>query len=53
MKEYVITLRRDRGGKISVLTTASSLAQAIKQVCDFEFAPESAVIETKLIRELF
>lgn len=52
MCEYLIVLRHDRG-KIRILTTATSLAQAIKQVCDFEFAPESAVIETKLVRELF
>lgn len=52
MKEFKITLRHD-AGVISIITTASSQEQAVKQVCDYEFAPLSAVISVKQTREFF
>jgi len=52
MKEYIITLRHD-AGQIRILTTASSQEQAVKQVCDYEFAPLSAVISVEQTREFF
>jgi len=52
MQEYIITLRHD-SGKISILTTASSQEQAVKQVCEYEFAPLSAVISVEKTREFF
>lgn len=52
MKEYIITLRHDHG-RIRIMTTASSQEQAVKQVCDCEFAPRSAVIDVEFIREIF
>ena len=52
MKEYIITLRHD-AGQIRILTTASSQEQAVKQVCDYEFAPLSAVISVEMTREFF
>ncbi len=52
MKEFKITLRHD-SGVISIITTASSQEQAVKQVCDYEFAPLSAVISVEQTREFY
>ena len=46
VKKYKVTLKSDKG-KVNITTTASSEKQAIKQVCDIEHAPESAVISVK------
>lgn len=40
---------RHAGGIVEVHTTATSLEQARKQVCEWEGAPESAIIHTALI----
>lgn len=44
MNRYQITLRH-AGGTIYVSSTASSLQRAIEQVCEFEGAPLTAVVE--------
>jgi hypothetical protein len=42
-KEFIVTLRHD-SGTIKIITWASTKAQAIKQVLEYEGAPESAVV---------
>lgn len=49
VKTYKVTLRSS-GGKFNVTTTASSEEQAIKQVCDYQKAPKSAVISVKELK---
>lgn len=46
IKKYVVTLKHDKG-KVKINTTASSKEQAIKQVCNSEKAPESAVVKVE------
>ncbi len=46
---YKVKLKND-DSIINVTTTATSLQQAIKQVCDYENAPLKSVIEAKLIK---
>lgn len=44
LRRYRVTLKHDNG-KVSFITTASTKEQAIKQVCELEKAPESAVVK--------
>ena len=46
MKRYQVVLGH-AGGTIAIETTASSLAQACRQVLDFECAPVSAIREIR------
>jgi len=46
MNAYIITLRH-AGGTIAIRTTASSREAAIEQVCAFEGAPHSAVVQVQ------
>ena len=49
VRQYIITLRHD-SGTIRIQTAASSKEQAVKQVCDAERAPYTAVINVKTIK---
>lgn len=47
IKKYKVKLKADNGEEVKVTTTATSVQQAIKQVCDQQNAPESAVVSVK------
>ena len=47
IKKYKVKLKADNGEEVKVTTTATSAQQAIKQVCDQQNAPESAVVSVK------
>lgn len=46
VKKYVLTIKHD-GGTVNITTTASSKEQAIKQVCNSEKCPKSAILDIK------
>ena len=47
IKKYKVKLKADNGEEVKVTTTATSVQQAIKQVCDQQNAPQSAVVSVK------
>lgn len=47
IKKYKVKLKADNGEEVKVTTTATSVQQVIKQVCDQQNAPESAVVSVK------
>ena len=51
MRTFIITLRHDHG-RIAVRVTATTQAQAIRQVLDWEGAPESAIISVRTVRRV-
>ena len=50
LRKFKITLKHD-DGKVNITTTASNKEQAIKQVCNSEKAPESAVVKVTELKE--
>ena len=47
IRKYKVKLKADNGEEVKITTTATSVQQAIKQVCDQQNAPESAVVSVK------
>jgi len=48
MQRYIITLKHDRG-KIKICSVSNSIKSATETVLDYEKAPESAIINIKIL----